>query len=313
MADKLLTLLEMSKLAGTDMGVGLVEENQTVAPELMQLGGDPLSGITYKIRKRVSLPGASVTVFRNANEGSDLAASRFEQATGSCFYLDIPLAIDEQIVDSGIAEGMSRAEVLASEADGAFKQAIIAAGNQFYLGTTADAKGFAGIKSLYDSTNCEVSAGGASGSASSAYVIWNHRQGVRWRWGNNQGLMTGQWAQQMLKDANSKSYIGWVNNVKGWIGLQVGHSQSIVRIKLLTTAKPLTDALVAEALSKMPISIRTDTANLRLLCNSQAALQLQKSRSATTNNSAAPLQFAPQPTESNGVSLILTDSLPNNE
>lgn len=315
MADKLLTLLEMTKQAGADLGVGLVEENVTVAPELMQLGGDPLTGVTFKIKKRVSLPGASVAVFRNANEGSDAAASRFEQSTGACFFVDIPLIIDEQIVDSGIAEGLTRAEVLAQEANGAFAQAIVSCGDQFYRGTTADAKGFPGIKDSYDTTNCEVSATGSSSAATSAYLIWNHRQGVRWRWGNQQGLMTGEWTQQMVTDGNSKRYRAWVNNIKGWVGLQVGHSRSIVRIKLITTSsgKNLSDALVAEALSKMPINIRQDRANLRLLCNSVAALTLQKSRSATTVNSSTPLQFAPQPTESNGVPIILTDSIPNNE
>jgi hypothetical protein len=37
MADKLITLLDMTKRAGTDQAVGLIEEVTTVAPELMQL------------------------------------------------------------------------------------------------------------------------------------------------------------------------------------------------------------------------------------------------------------------------------------
>jgi len=315
MADKLITLLDMTKRAGTDQAVGLIEEVNTVAPELTQLGGTPLNGITYKLRKRTVLPRGGSTVFRNANEGSDLSASTYEQAVGSCYFLDIPMAIDESVAEAGVSEGSSLAQILAEEAAGAFAQALNGAGDQFYRGTTADAKGFAGMYAQYDATNCLVTAGGGTGTYTSAWLIWNSVQGVRWRWGNGSGIRTGEWQRLPRQDSSSKTFYAYHNNVRGWVGLQVGHSRSIVRIKLIDTngTKPLTDALVAEALSKMPIFIRQDRANLRLLCNSVAALGLQKSRSATTNSSSTPLQFAPQPTESNGVPIILTDSILNTE
>lgn len=319
MPDSTLTLLELTKRSNMDLAVGLVQEINTVAPELTDLTGRAVTGIAYTIHKQVTLPGTSGSMFRNANEGSLLASGKVERSMGSCYFLDIPLQVDEAIVRSGAAEGMSPAEVLAQEATSAFRNAIIGVGDQFYRGTTADTKGFAGLQAQYDATNCEVSAGGVSGSASSAYLIWNDPQGVHWVFGRGQGLITGDWMRQKVTDANSKHFFAYVNNVSGYLGLSVAHSRSIVRIKLLTTAAPLTDNLVATAIAKLPIFMRRSP-NLRLLCNSQAQLQLQKSRSATTaqdnpgSKRADSLNFfAPPPTESNGVPIILTDSLPNNE
>jgi len=327
MADKFLTLLDVTKMSGGDPAVGLIEEVNTVAPELMDLMGRPINGITFNNKKRTVLPRSGGTVFRNANEGSDVAASTYEETRGSCYFLDIPIQVDEAVVNSGKQEGASSAEIFASETTGVVRQALISLGDQFYRGTTADAKGFQGLQATYDTTNCEVSATGSSGSATSAWLIWNDPQGVHWVFGNNSGLnLPAEWNRQLVQDTNSKKFFAYVNNVSGYVGLSVGHSRSIVRIKLLTAAKPLTDALVAEAISKLPIFMRRSS-GLKLLMNSVAQLQLQKSRSTvnvgtqdTTNGDklnryagGGILQFAPPPVESMGVPIILTDSIPNNE
>lgn len=330
MADKFLTLLDVTKMGGADPAVGLIEEVNTVAPEFTVLKGRPINGISFKHKKRTVLPKASagaLSVFRHANEGSDVVASNYEETQGSCYFLDIPLQVDEAVVTSGKSEGSSAQEILSSEAAGVVQQSLISLGDQFYRGVSADAKGFQGLQATYDAANCEVSAAGSSGAATSAWLIWNDPQGVHWVYGNNQGLLLPEtWNRQQVQDGNGKKYFAYVNNVSGYIGLSVGHSRSIVRIKLITAAKPLTDAMVAEAIAKLPIFMRRSM-GLRLLMNSNAQLLLQKSRSTvnlgtqdTTNgeklnrySGGGVMQFAPPPTESNGVPIILTDSLPNNE
>ncbi len=330
MADKFLTLLDVTKMGGSDPAVGLIEEVNTVAPELMELKGRPINGITFKHKKRTVLAkdsAGNISVFRHANQGQVIVSSNYEESQGSCYFLDIPLQIDEAVVNSGKQEGSSSQEIFASETTGIVRQALISLGDQFYRGTSADAKGFQGLLSTYDSTNCEVSAAGSSGAATSVWLIWNDPQGVHWVFGNNTGLtLPGEWTRQQVSDSNSKKYFAWVNNVSGYVGLSVGHTRSIVRTKLCTTAKPFTDALTAEMLSKLPIFMRRSP-DLRLLMNSQAQFQLQKSRSTvnlgtqdTTNGDklnryagGGVMQFAPPPTESMGVPIILTDSIPNNE
>jgi len=315
MADKFLTLLDMTKRnpgSSSDGAVGLIEEITTVAPELESLMGRPINGVTYKIKKRIAMPASPV--FRNANEGSDIVSSVYEQGIGQCFFLDAQMRSDEMVISSGMSEGNTQSEVLADEAIGIVRQKFIHVGDQFYRGTTADAKGFVGLQSLYDTTNCEVSATGSSGAATSAWLVWNDIQGVHWIWGNNLGLTMGEWTRMQVQDASSKAYHAYVNNLSGWVGLFFGHTKSIVRIKLITTAKPLTDSLVADAISKLPIFMRRSS-GLRIFANSAAMLGLQKSRStvSTAKTDAPILQFAAPPTESNGVQIILTDSIGNTE
>lgn len=318
MADRLLSLLDMTKRNGNDSAVGLIEEVNTVAPESTELMGRPISGVTYTALIRKALPGNTSNVgvaFRNANEGSEIISGQYEQRISQCFFLDGQMRVDEAVIRSGKAEGNSMSDVLADEATGIARSKLIQLGAQFYSGTSNDAKGFVGLTGLYDTTNCEVTAGGST-NTTSAYLVWNDIQGVHWIFGNNSGLMLGEWTRQQVTDSNSKAYMAYVNNLSGWVGLANGHSRAIVRIKAIkdNTGNFLTDARVAEALTKMPIFMRRSP-NLRLLCNSTAAFTLQKSRSTVVGSKtdAPPLQFAAQPTESNGVPIILTDSIGNAE
>jgi hypothetical protein len=223
---------------------------------------------------------------------------------------------DEMVITSGEAEGNSLEDILADEAVGVMRQHVINVGDQFYRGQTANAKGFIGLKNLYDATNCEVDATGTPGSASSVWLVWNDIQGLHWIFGNGLGLKMNDWTRQQVTDASNKAFHAYVNNACGWLGLTLGHTRSIVRCKNLTTAtgKGFTDALGAEMIQKLPIFMRR-SANLRFFMNSTVELQLRKSRSTVSvaKTDSAILQFAPPVTDVHGVPVILTDSIPNNE
>ena len=314
MADKVLTLLDATKLSGNDLAVGLVEEVTTYAPELDRVIGRTIAGTTYKTMVRTALPAGPV--FRNANEGVDLVASSYEQRVAQCYYIDGQLAVDEMVANA--PDGFGRDMLLAQELSGLWQQKAIALGDQFYSGTTADAKGFAGLQASYDSTNMEVSAGGNPGASTSAWIVWVGLKGLHFVFGGNAGLNVGAWQRQQVKDANSKSYMAWVNNLSGWIGLVVNHSKAIGRIKLITSAKPLTDALLAELLAKFPLSIR-NAGSLVCFINRTASMYLQKSRTVAlfgqgvTRPSGAMELVAPPPTEAFGVPIVVTDSIRNDE
>lgn len=315
MADKFLTLLDLAKFDGSDDVVGLIDEVNTFAPEIMDLAGRPINGTTYKYTKKTANPAGPA--FRNVNEGSDIVSASYKQEIGSCFFIDAQMQIDEAIVKNGLSEGGSFGGILAREAAAVMQQKAINLGAQFYNGTTADAKGFTGLLYNYDSTNCLVKAGGTTSNVqTSAWLVWNAPQGLHWVFGNNTSIEISEWQRQQVKDANSKAFMAWVNNASGYIGLSFGHSKCVVRIANCEDAsnKRLTDLVISEALTKMPLFMQRG-GGLRLFMNQAARLQLQKSRSVVnaSGSQAGPIITATTPVESNGVPISVTDSITNTE
>lgn len=304
-------LLDIAKRTGSDTAVGLVEEVVTYAPELQTLPVRPIAGTSFKTTVRTGYPTAA---FRAANEGLAIQKSTYEQKLQECFYIDTQLKVDKAVAD---ADDMSLGDYLAQEAAGAMQGTGIAIGSQFYYGTSSDAKGFTGLLANYDSTNMLVDATGGA-SSTSVYFVWENIKGVHLVAGRNAAIdfgFAGEWPVQQVLDGSSNSYMAYVNNVSGYIGLAFGNKYSVCRIREITAGAPLTDALGAQALSKFPVYIR-NSGQLRCFMNRTAAYLLQLSRSSVGYTTAGPTgmgAFAPLPTEICGVPITITDSLVNTE
>lgn len=320
MADSFLTLLDITKQNGTDQAVGIIEEVRTFAPEANVIGGRPIRGTTYKGLVRRTLPGGPT--FRAANAGSYVVSSTWDQRINQTFFMDAQMRVDEMVLDSS---EFGPEWVLANEASGVIRQKLIALGNQVYYGnpSTTDL-GFAGLTYLYDPATMEVTAnakGSLGATTSSAWLIVNMPDSVEFIYGNNQGLQLKQWVPQYVNDSGSKQYRAFLNNLSGYVGLSFNYTKAACRIKNLVaygTASNtgLTDALVAQALALFPVG----TVPTHLFCTRGQRLNLQLSRTpvyGTTGGSAitaaTPLQFAPTPTESNGIPLHVTDSIKDTE
>lgn len=319
MANALVSLLDITKRSGSDPAIGLLEETTTYAPELMVLMGRPISGTVYRATQR-TLP---TVAFRAANDGSDTIKSGYAQKLSECFIIDGQIQVDKAVADAEARSGINQSvgDILFDESQGVLQAATITVGNQFYEGTTADAKGFAGLRSLCTALNVTatgapvISAGGTTSSVqTSAYLVWNNIKGCHFVWGNNAGFQLGDYRTQQVLGNNSKPMTAYVNNLQAWIGLAVNHSKSIGRIANCENAtnKLLTDEQGARLLSYIPIQIQ-QAGGLRWFMNQQAAFQLQKSRSAATVNDSRPLQFAALPTEMQGIPITVTNSITNTE
>jgi hypothetical protein len=319
MANALVSLLDITKRSGSDPAIGLIEETTTYAPELMTLMGRPISGTSYKATTR-TLP---TVAFRSANDGSDTIKSAYAQTLSECFIIDGQIQADKAVVDAEAKSGINQSvgDILFDEAQAVLQAATITVGTQFFSGVTADAKGFAGLRSLCLSANVTstgapvILAGGTTASVqTSAYLVWNNIKGVHFVWGNNAGFTMGDYRVQQVLGNNSKPMTAYVNNLQAWIGLAVNHTKSIGRIANCenVAAKLLTDAQGARLLSYIPMSI-INSGGLRWFMNQQAAFQLQTSRSSAAITDRAPLQFAPTPTEMNGIPITITNSITNTE
>ncbi len=304
-----LTYLDVAKATGNDLAIGLIEELNTFAPEIRTLPVRPIVGTTFKTFKRTALPSGA---FRGANAGATPTKSTYEQILAQAYYYDLPLRIDKAVVD---ADPMQLPSLQSMEASGAMMGAGIDIGSQFYYGTTADSNGFAGLRANI-SSDVEVSATGTGGSGStSVYLVWEDVQGAHLVAGNGKtiDLVLPEWQLQQTQDPNdsTKVLMQYCNNVSGYLGLAFGHKYSAGRVKLVTSAKPFTDALGAELLSKFPLFIR-NSGRLRFYMNRQAAFWLQNSRSSTQTSPATGggnINYAPTPTECQGIPITVTDSV----
>jgi hypothetical protein len=323
MADSFLTLLDMTKMNGTDQAVGIVEEVRTFAPEADVVGGRPIRGTTYKALVRTALPtGTAGQVFRPANQGTNVVSSRWDQRVNQCFFLDAQMRVDEMVLD---ASEFGAEWALANEAVGVARQKLINLGNQFYYGHSSTTDfGFNGLNYLYDPAAMEITAnatGSLGATTSSAWLIVNEPDCTEFIFGNNMGLQLKQWSPQYVLDSNNRQFRAFLNNLSGYVGLSFNYSKSACRIKNLVAPgvasnTGLTDGLVAQALAKFPVGVRPT----HLFCTRQQRLFLQNSRAPVYSSSggsaitaSSQLQFPPIPTESNGIPLYVTDSISDTE
>lgn len=298
-----LTLLDLAARSGSDALVGLIEDVTTSAPEFRQVLARPMPGTTYKLTRRTALPTAA---FRDANPDSVASTkSTYVQDLKQMYFLDCQLEVDEAIVKG---DDRQIGDILADEAAGALEAAFNLLGSQFYYGTAADAKGFAGLASQLSVDT--VYAGGTS-NTTSAYLVDISLQGVHFVVGRDGEIAMPDWMVQKVAAGN----MAHVSNISSYIGLNVGHSNAVYRVRGINASNKLTDALGALLLSKIPSRI-SGKGTLRWFMNRTAAYTLQLSRSAVgqVDGGARGLPaFAPMPTELQGIPIVLTDSLVNTE
>ncbi len=307
-------LLDIAKLNGSDRVVGLIEETLTYAPEVQILPARTIRGTSYKIATRTSYPGVG---FRTANDGSTPGKSEFENQLVECFILSAAIQADVAVANA-YEDGAEAWKDL--ESVGVMKQALIEIGSQVIYGTSVDSKGFPGLQAIHTAFNAGlvVDAGGTTaGTGSSVYGINTGTQGVQLVFGSGTTFELGEWRIENVAGGTSGTvYPAHVANLTSWVGMQVGSKYAVGRLKDATedSTKGVTDAKLAELLSKYPVGYRPNY----WLMNRRSAYQLQASRSSTVNaigskSATGNEVWAPLPTESNGIPIVVTDSIGNTE
>ena len=343
MSNALISLLDITKRKGGDQEVGLLEDTIIYAPELGAIMGRPIDGTQYKTIHR-SLPTVG---FRIANNGSDTVKGNYRDSLHECSIIDAQIQADSAVVDAAAPGNGPQSDIgdpLFDEASGVIQGVYITAGAQMYYGVANDANGFGGIAPFVGSLNAAtnttpvcVGAGGTTASIqTSAYFVWENIRGAHFIFGKNRGLtMMPEWRLQQVNGANSKPLTALVNNIQGWLGFAINHPLSVARIaniNLGTDNKPLTDSIVAKALSFLPLQMQAETmANLnnggpnkfgpglKLMMNPQAFYSLQNSRTpitatgGTAITAATALQYPRMDLQSNGIPIVLTNSITNTE
>jgi hypothetical protein len=297
------TMLDIAKINGSDAVVGLIEENLNLAPEVSIFPARTINGTSFKTLHRTGLP---TTQFRNANEGVETTKSSYINKLVECFFLDGKMEIDVAVAQAD-EQGVAHAQMI--EADGHAQAAIQHLGKQVWYGTSNDVKGFPGAQSLVDSAYVLDAGGTSAGTGSSVYGVRVGEKHGTMIFGRDSVLTLGDWRQQRIT-RSSKEMDAWVNSIQGWVGFQWVNKDSICRLKDCTadSTKTCTDAKLAELLSQL----KWVPDYWFMTRRSRYQIQLDRAAgSNTSGNSGKPM--GPLPSESNGIPIIVTDSLLNTE
>ncbi len=297
------TLLDIAKL---DAGIGypLIEEAVKLAPELMVVPADTILGTTMELTVRSGLPSVR---FRNANEGVPRSKSTYETRTFQTHILDHQVAVDEQIVHGARDKG----RLLENHASGAMEAAMQYIGSQFYYGTGNDTKGFPGLLAQCKSDAAHTVDAAGAASKTSVWFLRLGRECVEFLFGNGQTIrLNDTWDLETVYDDNGNPYKAYTNWMKGRVGMRLANKNCAVRIKNLeeagTNKKTLNDSLLYSAYEKFTEFGFEPT---HIFMNGRSREQLRNSRTATNSNGTP----APLPTEWEGIPIIRTASIANDE
>jgi len=265
-----------------------------------------IDGTTYNTLVTVEDP---TVTFVDVNQGADATKIRQEERTTSCFSINPRWGV-------GLVAAKRQKEsidvLMARQAAGHLRSAWARCATCFYYGrdaTFGDAKGFPGLLAGYDSTNRVVDATGTTDSVNtSVWLVKFGPEELQWVWGNNVQMELSDIAERETLDADNKPYTKYHQELVALPGLQFVSQHHVVRIKKINatdSGKNLTDALIAQAISKFPANVFPDVAFM----SRRSLFQLQTSRTAT-NATGAP---APIPVESHGVPIAVTDAIVDTE
>lgn len=273
------TLLDVQKLTNNDVAVGLIEENQTYAPEVMSFLSRVIPGTSYKTAVATTLP---TTGFTAANQGIAPTKSTFDQRLTECFIFRGAVEIDAAV--SRASEGLGLDDLEMIEASRVARSALVTLGGQIFNGTSS--AGFTGLKQFTPKTAASGTSpivvdatGTTAATASSIYAVKFGLQDVHIVFGNNEVLRLSEFRDQQLTDSSGNKYAGRVAELTAWIGMQLGNVNCVGRILNVTTdsGKTASDSLISQLIEKFPVGYTPDA----LYMSRRSAGQLARSRSVT--------------------------------
>lgn len=304
-----LTLLDLAKLNGSDKVVGLIEEVATVAPEVTIIPARTIRGTSYDTVIRNSRP---TVAFRSANKGTDATKSNFTPRKVEAFILSSRVEVDKAVAKA-YEDGPDA--LMAIEAAGVMAAALVTVGSQTIYGDAATSQGFFGLQALATALDAVVTDAGGStaGTGSSVYIISAGNQGVQYVYGTGTTFDLSPFREGDATDADGKRFAAYIADLTAWVGLQCVNKHAVARLKDFTedSGKGVTDAKILDALRRMPIGSRPT----HILMSRRSAYQLAISRTITPNAKveAATGLVNGLPTESNGLPIIVTDSITDTE
>jgi len=305
MADTLVSLADMVKINDVSVVDAGATDIFNDAPLLRLLAAIESShGTDHKYLKEATAP---VVGFRAPNTGVDKTASTDTLVTLNLKILDATAKMDKQLA---LNNPRGASYMMDRQGRRNLRAGFRSIEEQIINGSAA--LGFDGFAQALPNTTQDMciakNATGASGNTS-VYAVrsTSDEANVCAIMGNNGNIMIDDMYETQLVDGTGKYFNGLVLPIEGWAGLQVGGSRSIARLANVQTgaSKTLTDVDLATLYGLFP----EEAPPTHFVMNMRSTMQLQQSRT-TYSPTGAP---APIPTEWNGIPIVMTSSVKNDE
>lgn len=305
-------MLDVARLSGNDMTIGLIEEAEKAAPEVRVFPFRTITGTSYTTSIRVGLP---VTGFRDVNQGLKASKSTFEQRLIQARVFGGRVECDLAILQAD-PEGPERLKSI--EAIGVAESAMQTLGHQVWYGRlTKGDKGFPGLQGQVWGDMLVNGGGDTNGALSSFYGVRFGAQDVGLIGGNDSTLTLGNWREETLRDKDDNPYPGEVADLLSWIGLECLNRHAVGRIANLGdgSGQGLTDSKIADLMAKFPAGKKPDMwfASTNQLRHLQQSRTVVITTGPTVKASSTLESVAPWPTEAFGIPIVETDSIVNTE
>lgn len=302
MADDYYTSAQLIQFNESDLEFD-VSDVLNDAPVLAALSAFSVPGTQLKYMKKTADPSVG---FRALNDGVDNDVATYSQVS-----VDLAIADASFNIDIAAAEGyrLGAAAFIALQMRN-HMQAMMAKIEDELINGDNGSNGFASLSDELDAVadTTVISAGGTTAdTGSSVYLIRSGFNDTQVAWGNEGVIEAKDTTIVRTSGSSAGTYPSYYTAVTGYCGLIYGSSYSAGRIANITedSGKGLTDALIAEALSKFPAGRGPNI----LAMNRRSLFQLQNSRTST-NATGTP---APFPQQAFGVPIIVTDQISSTE
>ena len=302
MADDYYTSAQLIQFNESDLEFD-VSDVLNDAPVLAALSAFSVPGTQLKYMKKTADPSVG---FRALNDGVDNDVATYSQVS-----VDLAIADASFNIDIAAAEGyrLGAAAFIALQMRN-HMQAMMAKIEDELINGDNGSNGFASLSDELDAVadTTVISAGGTTAdTGSSVYLIRSGFNDTQVAWGNEGVIEAKDTTIVRTSGSTTGTFPSYYTAVTGYCGLIYGSSYSAGRIANITedSGKGLTDALIAEALSKFPAGRGPNM----LAMNRRSLFQLQNSRTST-NATGTP---APFPQQAFGVPIIVTDQISSTE
>lgn len=277
---------------------GIVNEHSAQVPAL---GLFPIIELTVGLKYTTQfLVGLPTVGFRKLGDGINASKGQYEEREYKTYLFGgrAEAEISAYAADSG-GEMAVKARVVTDTSQAALEELDA----QIFYGIANEADGFPGLKAFtpFGGAYTYDAGGTTADAATSIYGVKFGENYASLIYGKGNPFSLGDWRKQDITGNNGKPIPGEVADLEGWIGLAIKHKASVVRICNLTaqTGKKPTDEMIGDALDLLPTGMKPDV----LFMNKDSRTALRKSRSTPER------PYADMPTESNGVPIVVDDSI----